>query len=140
MQSSFYKGTLTIVACLMLLAVGPALAQPNGSVSDSAILNGPTLPSFRFPLEEQKARTFEEMGPGDVGYVPQGFGHYIENASDREDCQTLIVLDSGDYQEIALAEWFKSQPLNVLETNFGQPRSILEKMMTKQTFIAEPIR
>jgi oxalate decarboxylase len=80
----------------------------------------------------------EEMNPGDVGYVPQGFGHYIENASETEDCQTLIILNSGQYQEIALADWIKSQPLNVLETNFGVSKSILEKLMTKQPLIAAP--
>ena len=80
----------------------------------------------------------EEMSAGDVGYVPQGFGHYIENASVTEDCQTLIVLDSGDYQELSLAAWFKAQPMNVLEANFGQSRSILEKLKSADTFIAVP--
>jgi oxalate decarboxylase len=82
----------------------------------------------------------EEMNPGDVGYVPQGFGHYIENASDKEDCQTLIVLDNGNYQEISLADWIRSQPMNVLETNFGVSRNILEKLLQKQGFIAAPTR
>jgi oxalate decarboxylase len=81
----------------------------------------------------------EEMGPGDVGYVPQGFGHYIENASDKEDSVTLIVLDRGNYQEISLADWIKSQPINVLETNFVQSRAVIDQLLrNKQTFISDP--
>ena len=30
-----------------------------------------------------RART-EQYGPGDVGYAPQGFGHYIENIGDDD--------------------------------------------------------
>jgi oxalate decarboxylase len=56
----------------------------------------------------------EEFGPGDVGYVPQGYGHYIENASETETCVTLIVLNSGDYQEISLSQWMASSPLDLL--------------------------
>lgn len=82
----------------------------------------------------------EEMGPGDVGYVPQGFGHYIENASDNEDCQTLIVLNNGNYQEISLADWLRSQPLNVLEANFGVPASILEMVRKKDGMLVAPQR
>ena len=43
----------------------------------------------------------EEFNAGDVGYVPQGYGHYIENAG-SEDLELLIVLNNGTY-EINLA-------------------------------------
>lgn len=73
----------------------------------------------------------EEFGPGDVGYVPQGYGHYIENTSDTEDCVSLIILDSGDYQEISLAQWMQSNTPELLETNFGIPKSIFESFRKK---------
>ena len=43
-----------------------------------------------------RART-DEFGAGDVGYVPQGYGHYIENIG-SEDLEILIVLNNGNYQ------------------------------------------
>ena len=46
----------------------------------------------------------EEYAPSDVGYVPQGFGHYIENIGD-EDLKVLIVMDNGIYQDISLSDW-----------------------------------
>jgi oxalate decarboxylase len=79
----------------------------------------------------------EEFGPGDVGYVPQGYGHYIENASETEPCQTIIVLNSGDYQEISLSQWMASNTAELLGTNFKVSKKIFESlqqnnpMMTK---------
>jgi len=83
-----------------------------------------------------RART-EEFGPGDVCYIPMGYGHYIENISNTEDSETLIVLDNGNYQEISLSDWIKSQPDNVLETNFGLPKNIFQSLTAdKNNFIA----
>lgn len=53
----------------------------------------------------------------DVGYVPQGFGHYIENIGD-EDLKVLVVLDNGIYQDISLSDWLAKTPANVLADNF----------------------
>lgn len=53
----------------------------------------------------------------DVGYVPQGFGHYIENSGD-EDLKVLVVLDNGIYQDISLSDWLAKTPANVLADNF----------------------
>ena len=39
----------------------------------------------------------EDFGPGDAGYIPQGFGHYLENTGDTTS-RILITFDSGDYQ------------------------------------------
>jgi oxalate decarboxylase len=40
-----------------------------------------------------RART-DEFGPLDVGYVPQGFGHYIENTGDT-DLELVVVLNNA---------------------------------------------
>src|SRR5262249_35877188 len=45
-----------------------------------------------------RAKTLD-FGPGDVGYVPRGFGHYVENIGE-EDCRVLVLFNSGTYQEI----------------------------------------
>src|SRR5262249_34008244 len=46
----------------------------------------------------------EEFNAGDVGYVPQGYGHYIENIG-NEDVELLIALNNGTYESISLADW-----------------------------------
>ncbi len=40
-----------------------------------------------------RART-DEFGPGDVGYVPQGYGHYIKNIG-SENLDVLLALNNG---------------------------------------------
>lgn len=54
----------------------------------------------------------------DVGYVPQGYGHYIENIGD-EDLKVLVVLDNGIYQDISLSDWLAKTPAYVLADNFN---------------------
>jgi oxalate decarboxylase len=75
-----------------------------------------------------------EFGAGDVGYVPMGYGHYIENIGDT-DCRVLFVFNSGDYQEIGLAEWLASNPRELVATNFGVPEAVVAKFSRKIEFI-----
>lgn len=79
-------------------------------------------------------RDFE---PGDVGYVPMGYGHYIESVGD-EDCEMLAVFNSGDYQEISLSQWMASNPAYLLETNFGVAPDIIQGLRKKQELFSNP--
>ncbi|MBY0357523.1 MAG: cupin domain-containing protein [Candidatus Obscuribacterales bacterium] len=79
----------------------------------------------------------EDFGPGDVGYVPQGYGHYIENASDKEDCVTLVVLGSGNYEEISLSQWMASNTSQMLGTNFLVPKKIFESFPQNNPLITD---
>ena len=80
-----------------------------------------------------RART-EEMNAGDVGYVPQGYGHYIENAG-TEDVEALIVLNNGNYQSISLTAWMAANPHLLLSTNFRVPESTFANFPTGERFM-----
>ncbi|MFO1069285.1 MAG: cupin domain-containing protein [Geminicoccaceae bacterium] len=75
-----------------------------------------------------------EFGPGDVGYVPQGYGHYLENVGDG-DSQILLVLNSGDYQDISVSEWFAANPPDLLAANFGVPESVFADFPKRKLFM-----
>ncbi|TDB51251.1 cupin domain-containing protein [Photorhabdus khanii] len=60
----------------------------------------------------------EKYEPTDVGYVPQGFGHYIENIG-NVDLKVLVVLDNGIYQDISLSDWLAKTPSYLLADNFN---------------------
>jgi oxalate decarboxylase len=77
-----------------------------------------------------QART-EQFGPGDVAYIPKGFGHYIENTGDS-DCRVLLIFNSGTYEEIALSSWMASNPPDLVATNFGISEELVKKF-PKQT-------
>jgi oxalate decarboxylase len=77
----------------------------------------------------------ETLDKGDVGYIPQGYGHSIENVGDKP-CRVLIGFNSGVYEDIDLSEWIASNPPDVLATNFGKSASLFEKFPRKDVFIA----
>ena len=73
-----------------------------------------------------------ELGPGYVGYVPRGCGHYIENVG-SERLQAVIVFNSGEYQSINLNPWMMANTNLLLSTNFGQPESVFAEILKGPT-------
>ena len=61
-----------------------------------------------------------DLEKGDVGYIPQGYGHSLENMGNKP-CRVLIGFNTGVYAAIDLSQWIAGNPLDVLATNFGQP-------------------
>ncbi len=82
-----------------------------------------------------RART-DEFGPGDVGYVPQGFGHYIENIG-TDELELVLAFNSGGYQSISATAWFASNPGLLLSTNFGVPADVFAKFPNGETKMPE---
>jgi oxalate decarboxylase len=77
----------------------------------------------------------ETLEKGDVGYIPQGYGHSIENLSESQS-RVLIGFNTGHYQAIDLSQWIAGNPAGVLATNFGKPGSLFEKFPRERVFIA----
>jgi oxalate decarboxylase len=77
----------------------------------------------------------EDFGQGDAGYIPQGFGHYIENTGDTP-CRILIAFDKGDYEEISLSTWLASNPIAILADNFKMSDTLAEKLPGQRVFLA----
>jgi oxalate decarboxylase len=83
-----------------------------------------------------RART-EEFGPGDVGYVPRGYGHYIENIGDG-DLEIVLGFNNGTYESIELTGWFASNTKELLATNFGVPAATFDGFPDAPVVIAGP--
>jgi oxalate decarboxylase len=77
----------------------------------------------------------ETLSKGDVGYIPQGYGHSIENIGSKG-CRVLIGFNTGIYETIDLSQWIAGNPLDVLATNFSKPSSLFEKFPRRDVFIA----
>ncbi|HWB12837.1 MAG TPA: cupin domain-containing protein [Pirellulales bacterium] len=78
----------------------------------------------------------ETLEKGDVGYIPQGYGHSIENVG-KKPCRVLIGFNTGVYQTIDLSQWIAGNPLDVLATNFGKPAGLFEKFPHRDVFISD---
>ena len=78
----------------------------------------------------------ETMEQGDAGYIPQGYGHSIENIGEGK-CRVLIGFNSGTYQTINLSQWIAGNPVDVLASFFSQPADVFEKFHIIDVFIAD---
>jgi oxalate decarboxylase len=77
----------------------------------------------------------EQLQEGDVGYIPQGYGHSIENVGDKP-AHILIGFNSGIYETIDLSQWIAANPGDVLATNFSQPPELFGKFPNHDVFVA----
>jgi oxalate decarboxylase len=64
-----------------------------------------------------KGRT-ADFNAGDVGYVPQTFGHYIENTGDT-DLIFLEMFKSPVFKDLSLSEWVTHIPPELLKAHIG---------------------
>jgi oxalate decarboxylase len=77
----------------------------------------------------------EHLQKGDVGYIPQGYGHSLENTGSRA-ARVLIGFNAGIYETIDLSQWIAANSKDVLATNFGQPAELFGKFPDRDVFIA----
>ncbi len=70
-----------------------------------------------------RSRT-EEVGPGEVVYIPRGFGHHIESIG-AEEAHVVIGFNSGIYQESSFSQWLRSVPPELVTDNFGIPEQVV---------------
>ena len=78
----------------------------------------------------------ERLDAGDVGYIPQGYGHSIENVGSQA-CRVLIAFNTGNYAAIDLSQWIAGNPADVLAANFGLPAALFEQFPKSDVFIAD---
>lgn len=76
----------------------------------------------------------EEFGPGQVAFIKQGYGHYIEQLGNTP-TEVLILFNSGEYQEISLSNWLGGNPVSILETNFGISKAMIDQLPKKEVGI-----
>jgi oxalate decarboxylase len=79
----------------------------------------------------------ETLAKGDVAYIPQGYGHSIENIGGKTG-RVLIGLNTGNYQAIDLSQWMASNPSYLLADHFGKPPAVFEQFPKGRVFIAPP--
>ena len=78
----------------------------------------------------------ETLERGDVAYIPQGFGHSIENVGPKTG-RILIGLNTGHYESVDLSRWLAANPAYLLADHFDKPASLFEKF-PGNVFIGPP--
>jgi oxalate decarboxylase len=76
----------------------------------------------------------EEFHAGDAGYIPQGFGHYIENLD--APARILITFDKGEYEEISLSTWLAANPVALVADNLKMTDVVAGKLPDHRLYVA----
>jgi oxalate decarboxylase len=77
------------------------------------------------------------FGPGEVAFIKQGFGHFVEQIGD-EPTKVLILFNSPVYQEINLSTWLATNPVGILTNNFGISAELADGLPRESIVIAAP--
>lgn len=81
-------------------------------------------------VTEGKARTLD-FNAGDVGYVPNMAGHYIENTG-SEDLIFLEMFKTSRYQSVSVNEWISRMPDKMAQAHLKLPVSTIRRVPGSQ--------
>ncbi|KAI0090189.1 oxalate decarboxylase [Irpex rosettiformis] len=80
------------------------------------------------------ARTFDFV-PGDVGYIPASFGHFVENTGNTT-LRFLEIFRSDKFQDVSLQQWLALTPPALVKAHLQiDDETIAHMNKTKQTVI-----
>jgi oxalate decarboxylase len=78
-----------------------------------------------------QARTFDYRA-GDVGYVPFGMGHYIENIGNTP-VRFLEMFRSSYFADVSLNQWMALTPPELLQAHFPLDQTVMESLRKKKS-------
>lgn len=81
----------------------------------------------------------QDVVPGQIGFIPQGYAHYIENVGDDE-LRWVVVFNATQPTDIGLSTTFAGMPTHTFTDTFGLPQGALAKADKPEgtLFIVEP--
>lgn len=80
-----------------------------------------------------RARTMDFQA-GDVGYVQQTLGHYIENTGDS-DLRFLEMFKASHYQDLSLSEWLTHTPPDLVMAHLNVDRQTYDAIPREELII-----
>ena len=81
----------------------------------------------------------QELVPGQIGFIPQGYAHYIENVG-TEEMRWVVVFNNTQPDDIGLSTTFAGMPTHTFTDTFGLPKGALARANKPDhtLFIVEP--
>jgi oxalate decarboxylase len=65
-----------------------------------------------------------DFNPGDIGYVPRNYGHYVQNVGDS-DLQFFAVFRTSKFEEFSLSDWLGHSPPEMVAEHLNvEPASV----------------
>ncbi|OCH94801.1 oxalate decarboxylase [Obba rivulosa] len=85
---------------------------------------------------EGNARTFN-YEPGDVGFVPASFGHYVENIG-NDTLHFLEISNSNLFQDVSLNQWLALTPPALVKAHLGISDETISKLSKTKQIVVGP--
>ena len=81
----------------------------------------------------------QDILPGQIGFIPQGYAHYIENVG-SEEMRWVVVFNNTQPDDIGLSTTFAGMPTHTFTDTFGLPKGALARADKPDhtLFIVEP--
>lgn len=81
----------------------------------------------------------QDILPGQIGFIPQGYAHYIENVG-SEEMRWVVVFNDTQPDDIGLSTTFAGMPTHTFTDTFGLPKGALARAdkPDRTLFIVEP--
>lgn len=125
-DSSTFPAAADIAAALVRLAPGAMRElhwHPQSDEWNFFIAGTARITIYQAP---QSSQTFD-YGPGDVGYIPMTFSHYIENTG-SEEVILLEMLKAPRFTDISVAQWLGLTPRQVVKDTLHLPDQVLDNL------------
>lgn len=71
-----------------------------------------------------------EFGPGNVGFIQQGFGHYVEQIG-NEPTKFFALFNSPTFEEISISKWLAGNPASLVADNFQLAKEEVNRLPRK---------
>jgi oxalate decarboxylase len=75
-----------------------------------------------------------DFNPGDIGYVPRNYGHYVQNVGDTE-MQFFAVFRTPNFQEVNLSDWLKHSPAEMVAEHLNVDPTMVPHWPAANAFI-----
>lgn len=67
-----------------------------------------------------------DFNPGDIGYAPRNYGHYVQNIGDT-DLQFFAVFRTSQFQEFSLSQWLKHSPAEMVAEHLNVDPAVVSQ-------------
>ena len=82
-----------------------------------------------------KRMAVADLGTGDCGYFPEGWGHSLEGLG-TEPSEVVSSLDDGIYQDSSLSDWIAKVPRHVLGNNLNMTEAAVAQFPKQKVVVA----
>ncbi|KAI0734828.1 oxalate decarboxylase [Fomitopsis betulina] len=79
------------------------------------------------------AQTFNYV-PGDIGFVPAGYGHYVENIG-NETLHYLEIFNSDRVVDVSLNQWLALTPPDIVKANLQISDEVINRLSKTKPYV-----